>query len=331
ATGVLGPLVFVLICVALVSAALHPIAPGAAAFLNRWNGVVADGCVVLAEWLSGIPGSHFDTRSSGEPKLLVYDLDYGAGAACFSGGKEGAVLLDCGDRRSFRYRITKSLRTLGISPDSVVISHADGGHLGGGAEVWEAFPVRQVLLPVAKSRSAVYKVWQNEAPEAGIRVKTAGEIERLPLPDGASLEMLHVPVPDAANMQADERVAVFRIHWRGWKILMMSDAGLGIEEQMTESGQDLAADVIVAGRNRHTSSLGDAFLDAVKPKAIVVSHSEFPVEERFPEDQAAYLESRGIEVLNQRDWGGVTIRIAENGNLLLEGFVNGGSLVLEKN
>lgn len=331
ATGVLGPLVFVLLCVALVSAAVHPMAPGATAFLNRWNGAVADGCVVSAEWLSGIPGSHFDTRSSGVPKLLVYDLDYGAGAACFSGGKEGAVLFDCGDKRTFRYRITKSLRTLGISPDSVVISHADGGHLGGGAEVWEAFPLRQVLLPVAKSRSSVYKEWQNEAPEAGIRVRTAGEIGRLPLPDGASLEMLHVPVPDAANMRADERVAVFRIHWRGWKILMMSDAGLGIEEQMAASGKDLSADVIVAGRNRHTSSLGDELLDAVKPKAIVVSHSEFPVEERFPEDQAAYLKSRGIEVLNQRDWGGVTIRIAENGDLLLEGFVNGGSLVLERN
>jgi competence protein ComEC len=329
ATGVLGPLVFGLMCLALISAAVHPVAPAAAAFLNRGNGLLAIGCVASAKCLAGLPGSHFDIRSPGEPKLLVYDLHYGAGAACFS-GKEGAVMFDCGDRRSFRHKLVRSMRSQGIAPDSVVISHADGGHLGGASEVWDAFPIRQVLLPVGKSRSAVYKRWQDEAPDAGIRVATAGESGELPLPDGASLEIVHVPESDAANKLADERVAVFRIHWRGWKILMLSDAGTIIEEAMVERGGDLTADVIVAGRNRHTSSLGDTLIDAVKPKVVVVSHSEFPVEERFPEEHGAYLRSRGIAVLNQRDWGGVTIRLDEAGNLVLEGFVNGEVLTLRK-
>jgi len=186
-------------------------------------------------------------------------------------------------------------------------------------------------LPVGKSRSAIYKEWQSGAPAAGIRVKMAEDVDRVRLPDGAFLEIIHVPKSDGANMLADERVAIFRIHWRGWKILMMADAGLGTEEAMVESGKDLTADVIVAGRNRHTASLGDELLDAVQPKAVVVSHSEFPVEERFPPDHEAYLKSRGIEVLNQRDWGGVTIRIDDAKKLLLGGFLNGGSLALEKN
>src|SRR5690606_3098083 len=162
-------------------------------------------------------------------------------------------------------------------------------------------------------RSAVYKSWLNDAPAAGIQVKFAETVERLPLPDGASLEVVHVPESAGVNMQADERVAVYRIHWRGWRILMTADAGLGIEGPMAAGNGDLAAEVIVAGRNRHTSSLGDELLAAVNPQAIVVAHSEFPAEERFPTRHEAYLESRGIAVLNQRDWGGVTLHIDERG------------------
>lgn len=330
ATGVLGPVVYVLLTAALLSAAVHPVFPKASAFINRCNGKVADVCVGSAEWMAALPGSHFHTRSPGKPMLLVYDLDYGAGAACFSGGKDGAVLFDCGDRQAFRYRIARSLRGLGISPDSVVISHADGGHLGGAEEVWKAFPIRQVLLPVEKSRSPVYRQWLNEAPLAGIRVMQVSSMDRLPMPDGAFLEILHVPRQSAQNMQADERVAVCRLHWHGWKILFASDAGIGIETKLVESGKDLSADVIIAGKNRNGASLGDEFLGAVKPRAVVASHAEFPLEERLDPGQVDYLRSRGISVVNQGVTGGVTIRIAENDDLTLEGFVDRSLVRLKK-
>lgn len=330
ATGVLGPLVYALLSAALLSAVIHPVVPQAAIHVNRFNGMLADWCVSAAAGLSSVPGAHFSTKSPGEPMLLIYDLNYGAGAACFSGGKEGAVLIDCGDRRGFRFRVARSLRGLGIEPDSVILTHPDGGHLGGGADVWEAFPIRQALLPVEKARSPVFRQWVKEGPPAGIRLLKAKDVGSLPLPAGARLEVIYVPDPFAQNVSADGRVAIFRIHWQGWRVLFTSDAGIGTETKMLESGKDLSADVIVAGRHATEPSLDGAFLDAVMPKAIVASHADFPTAERLAPRQVDYWKSRGISVIHQGEAGGVILRIDENGDLLIQGHVDGSLLRLKR-
>jgi hypothetical protein len=101
----------------------------------------------------------------------------------------------------------------------------------------------------------------------------------LRLPDGATLEVLHAPDPLAHNALADDRVAVFRLHWRGWKILFTSDAGMGAELRMLDNLTDVAADVIIAGRHRTDLSLCDRFLDAVNPRAIITSNAPYPESE----------------------------------------------------
>jgi competence protein ComEC len=261
--------------------------------------------------------------------LLVYDLQHGAGAACFSAGTGGAVLLDCGDRQSFRYCVMPSLRKLGIEPDAVVLSHPDGGHLGGGAAVWEAFPIRQTLLPVELSRSPAFRSWRENAPKAGIRLCHVASTGWLAFPDGAALETLHAPDPLSQNGIADERVAVFRLHWRGWKLLLTSDAGMGTERKLLDAGKNLTADVIIAGRHRTDLTLCDAFLDAVQPQAIIASNARFPAAERLAQSQLDYWKSRGIHAVDQGGSGGVTMRVDDAGNLHIEGFLSASPLVLK--
>jgi competence protein ComEC len=323
------PLVFILLSAALFSAAAHPLVPSAARFVNRLNGQVAWFCVEAAEAFSAIPGGHYQIRREREPFLLVYDLEYGSGAACFSGGDSGAVLMDCGDRYSFSRRVAPSLRRLGITPDSVVLSHPDGGHLGGGAAVWEAFPIKQALLPVERSRSPAFRAWLNEAPLSGVRLSQAGNFQILPMPDGARLEVIHAPEPIGQNAIADDRVAVYRLHWRGWKLLFTSDSGLGTELDLLDRQSDLRADVIIAGRHRGDVILCDRFLDVVDPQVIVASHSEFPVSEKLKPRQTDYWRSRGIGVVHQGLSGGVTMRVDDGGNLRLEGFADKSLLVLK--
>jgi ComEC/Rec2-related protein len=325
---VLVPLVFVLLVGGLAGVALSPVAPLAHA-VNRLNGWVADASVVAARAFAAIPGGHFHVCGESRPMLLVYDLPHGAGAACFSGGATGAVLLDCGDRQSFKRCVMPSLRKLGIEPDSVVLSHPDGGHLGGGAAVWEAFPIYQALLPVPSARSTAYRSWLEQAPQAGIQIRMATASESLALPDGAALEILHAPDPHTRSGLADDRVAVFRLRWRGWKLLLCSDAGLGTETEMLESGVDPSADVIIAGRHRKDLALGDAFLTAVHPQVIIASNARFPAEERLSPDTVAYWLSRGIQVVDQGQAGGVTVRVDEAGNLCINGFLGTPPLVLK--
>jgi competence protein ComEC len=325
---VLVPLVFGLLVAGLAAVALSPVAPPLARAVNRLNGLVAHVTVASAGFFAAIPGGHFHVGRERRPMLLVYDLDHGAGAACFSGGAGGAVLIDCGSRAGFKRCVMPSLRKLGIEPDSVVLSHPDGNHLGGGAAVWQAFPLRQALMPVRLSRSPSFRAWMEDGPKAGIALRPVAVPGQLAFPDGAVLEMLHAPDPDALNVIADDRVAVMRLHWRGWKLLFTSDAGMGTERKMLDSGREVAADVIIAGRHTGDLTLCDAFLDAVDPRVIIASNARFPITERLAPDTVDYWKSRGIQVLDQGETGGVTVRVDEDGNLRLEGFLNASPVVL---
>lgn len=326
---ILVPLVYILLSAALLAVALNPLLPMMTRWVNRANGVVAQACVLTAEGFAAIPGGHFQWRQDSQPFLLIYDLEHGAGAACFADAMGRAVLLDCGDRASFKRRVAPSLRRLGITPDSVILSHPDGGHLGGGAAVWQAFPIRQVLLPVVNARSMSFRAWIREAPAAGIKTLQVGDFQSLPLPDSARLEILFAPGRDSQSAAADDRVAIFKLHWRGWKLLFTSDAGLAAESRLLAEHADLAADLIIAGRHRGGPSLSDAFLKAVNPQAIIASHSAFPLAERLPLEAVKYWQSCGIQVIHQGATGGVTLRIDSTGNLCLEGFADQSRVILK--
>lgn len=329
ATIALALPVYVLLGLALFAAAIHPFAPGAAAWVNRGNALVAGTCNAMAAGFSAIPGANFNLRHNREPVMIVYDLDYGAGASVFASGQGGGVLFDCGDRFSFKSRVAPSMRRLGISPDSVVLSHPDGLHLGGAAPVWSAFPVRQALLPVERSLSKTYQAWCCGAPAAGVRTIQAASVSTLPLAEDASLEVLHVPDQRLTTRLADDRVAVFRLHWRGWKILLLSDAGALTEQAMLSTGRDITADVIIAGRHDRDRSLGDDFIRRVVPRAIIVSNEPFPPEERLDPRQVAYWQGLGIHVFDQAATGGVTLRPTEQG-LEIRGFADDTRVLLPK-
>jgi beta-lactamase superfamily II metal-dependent hydrolase len=325
---VLIPLVFVLLSVALLAVALYGVSTPAASLVNQANAYVAKGCVWTAEIFAAVPGGNFQLRQDRRPALVVYDFEHGAGAACFSGSGSGAVLLDCADPDSFKRRLAPSLRRQGIRPDAVVLSHPDGNHLGGAETVWRTFPIRQVVLPVRQSRSPAFRIWRDAAPPAGIKVLQAADFAEIPMPDGARLEILLAPDPHSQNAAADDRVAVSRLHWRGWKILLTSDSGISTESELLEAATDVSADVIIAGRHRTDLSLTDPFLDAVNPQVIVASHSDFPASEKLPPESVAYWQSRGIQVIHQGQTGAVTLRVDQAGNLRLEGFVDHSVITL---
>jgi ComEC/Rec2-related protein len=321
ASLVLMPIVFFILAAALLSAVLGSWIPLASMGINQVNAHAASFCAASAGWFSNLPAAHFQMRRPSQTKLTVFSLDQGAGAACFSGADGSAVLIDCGDPAGFRHRIAPALRDLGIVPDSVVVTHPDGRHLGGGSLVWNAFPIRQALLPVERARSPTYRTWLEQAPVRRLHMNRLAPGARLPLPDGATLEVLHLPDPSAVNALADDRVAILRLHWRGWRILITSDAGMDAEIELLESRRDIAADVIVAGRHATASCLADRFIAAVAPKAIIATNADFPEGERLPDEDVAFWESLGIAVFDLTKTGAVTLTIDESGQFLIDGFL----------
>jgi ComEC/Rec2-related protein len=330
ASPLIGLPVFLLMSLALLSAALSPL-PGVGEQINRLNSRVAGFCTRIASSAAAIPGGSFQIPRDrpGADFLVVYDTGHGGGAACLHDGGS-SLLFDTAHRPGFRRIVLPSLRHMALRPESIVLSHPDGGHLGGGVEALDALSVRQILLPVERARSLSFRALQEAA---GTREITAarGETGRsYGISPDAWIEVLHEPDPLDFHAVADQRVMVVRLHWKGWRILFLSDAGWRTERAMLESGRDLSADVIVAGRHRNDSTMGDPFLAAVKPRAIIAGHADFPPEERVPAAWHAACENAGIRVFHQGRTGGVTLVPGEDGTLVVRGFLDGAELVLRK-
>jgi ComEC/Rec2-related protein len=330
ASPLIGLPVFALMTLALLAALLSPL-PELRQQVNRLNGRVANLCTGIASSAASIPGGsvNFPRDRPGQDFLVVYDTGHGGGAACLHDGGS-SVLLDTGHRPGFRRIVLPSLRHMALRPESIVLSHPDGGHLGGAVEALDALPVRQILLPVERARSNAFRALQDAAGARGIATTRGEAGQTFGISPDAWLEVLHEPDPHDFQAVADERVMVLRLHWHGWRILFLSDAGWRTERAMLESRRDLGADVIVAGRHRHDSSMGDAFLAAVKPRAIIAGHADFPPEERVPAAWQAACENAGIRVFHQGRTGGVTLVPGEDGTLKIRGFVDGAELVLRK-
>jgi beta-lactamase superfamily II metal-dependent hydrolase len=331
ASTLIGVFVLALMGLALLAVFLSPIAPPLQQLVNKGNGHVAAGCTGIARFFASVPGGNhtFARDRPGEDFLVAYDPGYGNGAALLHDG-DSTVLFDAGSASGFEHMLLPSLRHFSLEPRHLVLSHPDGGHIGGAAGAIEAFPVRQILAPVTKARSKLYRDLLAKAERRGVAVVLGNRQGSYRISDAAWIEVLHEPDAGSQNLMADERVMVCRLHWRGWRILFLSDAGWGIERAMLESGRDLSADVIVAGRHRNDSSMGDAFLDAVKPQAIIAGHADFPYAERIPARWAADCESRGIRLFHQGKTGAVSLVPGEDHSLELRGFLDGSSLRLSR-
>jgi ComEC/Rec2-related protein len=330
ASPLIGLPVFVLMALALFAAALSPL-PDASERVNRLNGRVAGFCTAIASTAAAVPGGSFQIPRDrpGEDFLIVYDPGHGGAAACLHDGR-ASVLFDTAHRPGFRRIVLTSLRHLALRPDSLVLSHPDGGHLGGAVEALDALPVRQILLPVERARSQSFRALVDAAASRGIATSRGLTGRAYPVSPDAWFEVIHEPDPLDFHAVADERVMITRLHWRGWRILFLGDAGLRTERAMLESGRELGAEVIVAGRHRQDASLGDAFLAAVRPRAIVAGHADFPPEERVPAAWQAATEEAGIRVFHQGRAGGVTLVVGDDGSLAIRGFLDGKELLLRK-
>ncbi|MCW1883868.1 ComEC/Rec2 family competence protein [Luteolibacter flavescens] len=330
ASPLIGIPVFVLMALALAATALAPF-PAVREQVNRINGRVATVCTKMATAFAAIPaGSTTIARGRpGENFLVIYDTGHGGGSACLHDGGT-SVLFDTAHRAGFRRTVLPSLRYMALRPQSVVLSHPDAGHLGGTAEAFDALPIRQVLMPVERARSPVFREIEALSQDRGV-VTTVGLPQvHYPVSSDAWFEVIHRPDAHNQNVLADERVMVTRLHWRGWRVLFTSDAGLATERAMLRAGGDLQADVIVAGRHSQDDSLGDDFLAAVQPRAIVAGHADFPEAQRVPEDWMAACESRGIRVFHQGHTGAVTLVAEEDGSLVIRGFLDGAELRLRR-
>jgi ComEC/Rec2-related protein len=244
-------------------------------------------------------------------RLTVLPLNGGSAIYCDSPGNN--LLIDCGNENAARLLLTPYLRAQGVnSLPSLILTCGETRQVGGFALLQSLVPVAKVITSSARFRSAAYRsIIQSLEATAGRRqVVNAGDtfgvwtaLSPTDTDQGSGTGVL---------ARADDNALVLRGEFQGIRVLLLSSLGKAGQDALLKRNPDLRADIVIAGLPTQGEPLGNALLDAIHPKLIIIADSDLPVMRRASPALQARLGQRHISTLYTRNVGAVTITMRKS-------------------
>ncbi len=299
---VLIPLAFAVLSFGMLACLVGEVRPDFSVPVNQLNRGFAWFSHQSALKGSALPGGHLKLPPRVPADLVIFDPADGGAASYFRHG--GGVLIDTGSERVARRIIRPALARWRSPVETLVLTHADGRHVGGAATVLEEFQPQNAIVPGLSGRSLWYRDFLEQAPENGCLLKVPEELGVL----NSWLEVLKLG--EERDIPADDKGLIFKLNWDGWRVLFTGDAGFETEEALL--GEDLSCDLIVMGRHgEHGYSGTAAFLEKTGARAIVISGGHYPSIEQVPVRWRNMVSKLGIELFWQKETGAVLVDFEE--------------------
>lgn len=200
----------------------------------------------------------------------VHFIDVGQGdsALLLSGGQ--AVLIDAGTAESGA-AVVRYLEELGVTElYGAVATHPHADHIGGMAQVIEAFPIEHFYLGPETQNTATYSGMLDALEEAGVQPVIPADGDELVFDSGASLTFLG-PADDVPKSNLNDRSLITLFRAGDQDVLFMGDAESAAEESLLAHHPALTCDVLKVGHHGAATSSSEEFLQAVQPSTAVIS------------------------------------------------------------
>jgi beta-lactamase superfamily II metal-dependent hydrolase len=314
---VVVPIAFFVLAVALLSLMTTPLLPWVAVVFNNANWTLATLVIGIVQLFARVPGGHFyvnpfELTERFSAKITVLDL--GAGAAIHLRTNSHDWLFDCGSERTYERIVREYLHWAGVNRlTGLVLTHGDSQHIGGITQLLSDFPQVPVIDNPAPDRSLIHRRLSRMLSGLEGRGRKPAE---LAAGDNFHLSrdtIAHVLFPSRgfAGATADDQAFGIRLSIAlGTFVLFMSDNGIEAERALLSNGSGLHSDILMKGQH-HSGISGTApFLDAVRPRLIIATSSEFPEHERISEQWAEQLRARGIKLFRQDETGAVELKFS---------------------
>ena len=239
-------------------------------------------------------------------RCRVSVLDVGEGNAVLVQAQAARILIDSGP--AFRADSTlRQLRAEGVNRvDVLVLTHADAAHIGGTSFLWHALPVGELWVPTCVWPSPLMRALLREAEELAIPIRRLVVGDSGHWPGNLFWEILWPP-ESLKLSRADDAALVMRVARWGVSVILPSDLGTEHESVLIRQGAPLTASILLVGRHGDASATSGPWLDAVRPRDVVVSSGPH-LDSRHPDqDVVERLDSRGIRVWRTDEQGQIYI------------------------
>lgn len=203
-----------------------------------------------------------------EQMLTVTFLDVGQGNAVLVEQEGRYMLIDGGDREYSSF-VVSYLENQGVEELAYVVSsHYDADHLNGLVGALHVFPCETVLAADYTTDSKVYESFCEVIEEKDVELVYPAMGDTYTFGDAE----FTIVCPDSYGYTEDNdnSIGIRLVHGDN-SFLICGDADAGMEQMMLESGLELDSDVYLASHHGSAGSSSPEFLQAVSPRAVVIS------------------------------------------------------------
>ena len=309
---VVVPIAFFVLAGGLVSMLAAPFSSWLSIVFNNANWFLTKIILGAVHLFAQIPGGHLYVEHPHWPSgaaLEINVLDLRSGAAVHVRTARRDWLFDAGPARDYDRVVRQYLRSRGVNRlDGIALTHGDAGHIGGAEGVLLDFRPRQFIDTAASDRSPIHRklVGLFGSGSNARKLLAAGDAFKL---SRAIEARILFPPRDFEAKRADDKALVIQLLVAGKsKALLLSDSGTTTEDFLLKNYPDFRADLIIKGQHHSGISGSPAFLDAVRPQAIIATSRDFPENERIKGDWADAVRARGIKLFRQDETGAVQLR-----------------------
>jgi competence protein ComEC len=254
----------------------------------------------------------------------VHFINVGQSVSTLVVGPAGeTMLVDTGHYNDDGEYVLQYLRRHDVARiDHLVTSHNDADHIGGNAAIIEYYEteadgIGAVYDPGIAASTQTYAEYLDAVEEYDVTLYETREGDTLSFGE-VDVDVFGPPEPYLEGEARNENSIVLRVTHGQTSFLLSGDAEDDQEEYLVDAyGDELESTVLKAGHHGSSSSSGEAFLDAVRPRAVVVSsaydsrygHPTEAVLDRLSERSVpTYWTATHGDVVLVSDGSGVSVR-----------------------
>ncbi|PLR76561.1 MBL fold metallo-hydrolase [Bacillus sp. V3-13] len=236
-----------------------------------------------------------DGHSGKLPELKVHYIDVGQADSTLlqysDSGNDYTILIDAGNFN--RTDVIDYLNSLGVNRIDIAIgTHPDADHIGQLDEIVTSFDVGEVWLSGNTSTSETYQrllaaIDSSAADYYEPRMGDQFEIGAL------RIEVLY---PKNITGKTNEESISLRLTYGEVRFVFTGDAAAYNEQEMLDSGMELAADILHLGHHGSSTSTSPAFLKAVNPKLAIYSAGDDNPYGHPHEEVVSLVKNAGIQL-----------------------------------
>ena len=255
--------------------------------------------------------------------VYVAFIDVGQGDSIFLRSPNGkTMLVDAGTPDSFD-SIQNVLSEEGVTKlDVVVMTHPHSDHMGSMKKVIDNYDIGTFYMPDAVNTTSSFDRMLSALEKKKVKTKVIWGSAKTTINWDGDVEVRVLSPIKGADYQdnLNDMSIVIKVTYGETSLLLTGDAESYAEELMIASEKELLkADVLKMGHHGSSTSSSQAFLDAVQPKAVVISLGKNNDYGHPHRETMQRLKKLGTEIYRTDELGTVRMIFTESEVRLLKG------------